>query len=66
MVKNPPTNAGDARDVKFNPWVEKIPRSRKWQHTPVLMPGKFYWQRSLAGYSPQGYKESYTTEQLSA
>ena len=50
---------------KFNPWVEKIPRSRKWQHTPVLMPGKFYWQRSLAGYSPQGYKESYTTEQLS-
>ena len=29
------------------------------------MPGKFHGQRSLAGYGPQGYKESEMTEQLS-
>ena len=35
---------------------------RKWQHTPVLLPGKSHGQRSLAGYSPWGLKESDTTE----
>ena len=25
----------------FDPWVEKIPWSRKWQPTPVFLPGKF-------------------------
>ena len=34
-----------------NPWVEKIPWSRKWQPTPVLLPGKSHGQRSLVGYS---------------
>ena len=37
---------------------------RKWQHTPVLLPGEFYGQRSLVGYSPRGRKESDTTERL--
>ena len=37
---------------------------RKWQPTPVFLPGKFHVQRSLAGYSPWGRKESGTTEQL--
>ena len=32
--------------------------------TPVLLPGKFPGQRSLAGYSPQGHKELNTNEQL--
>ena len=35
----------------FDPWVGKIPWRRKWQHTPVFLPGKSYGQRSLAGYS---------------
>ena len=35
----------------FSPWVGKSPRRRKWQPTPVFMPGKFHRQRSLAGYS---------------
>ena len=42
----------------FNPWVGKIPWSRKWQHTPVFWSGKSHGQRNLAGYSPQSYKES--------
>ena len=36
----------------FDPWVRKIPWRRKWQPTPVFLPGKSYGQRSLAGYSP--------------
>ena len=34
-----------------------------WQPTPVFLPGEFHGQRSLAGCSPQGYKESDTAEQ---
>ena len=37
---------------------------RKWQPTPVLLPGKSHGPRSLVGYSPWGRKESDTTEQL--
>ena len=48
----------------FDPWVGKIPWRRKWQPTPVLLPGKFHGQRSLVGYSPWGRKESDTTERL--
>ena len=50
-------HAGDIRDM-FNPWVEKILWSRKRQPTPVFLPGESHGQRSLAGYSPQGHKES--------
>ena len=39
-------------------------RRRKWQSTPVLLPGKSHGQRSLVGYSPWGRKESNTTEWL--
>ena len=42
----------------------KIPWRRKWQPTPVLLPGKFHGLRSLLGYSPWGRKESDTTERL--
>ena len=42
----------------FQPWVRKIPWRRKWQSTPVLLPGKSHGQRSLVGYSPWGCKES--------
>ena len=38
---------------------------RKWQPSPVFLPGKSHEQRSLAGYSPWGGKESNTTEQPS-
>ena len=34
------------------------------QPTPVSLPGEFHGQRSLAGYSPWGCKESDSTEQL--
>ena len=37
---------------------------RKWQPTSVVLPGEFHRQRSLAGYSLWGHKESDTTKQL--
>ena len=43
--------------TRFDPWVGKIPWRRKWQPTPVFLPGKSHGQQSLAGYSPWGRKE---------
>ena len=48
----------------FYPWVRKISWRRAWLPNPVFLPGGFYGQRNLAGYSPWGHKESDTTEQL--
>ena len=45
VVKNPPANARNTRD----PWVRKIPWKRKWQPTPVFLPGESHGQRSLEG-----------------
>ena len=49
---------------RYNPWVGKIPWKRKWQPTPVFLPGEFHGQRSQVGCSPWGHKELDTTEQL--
>jgi len=61
-VKNPPP----MQDV----WVKSLDREdpvrREWLPTPVFLPEESRGQRSLAGYSPWGRKESDTTEQLSA
>ena len=46
----------------FDLWVGKIPWRRKWQLTPVFLPGESHGQRSLAGYSPWSCKELDTTE----
>ena len=48
----------------FGPWVRKILWRRKWQPTPVFLPGESHGQRSLAGYSPWGHKEWDTTEAI--
>ena len=49
------------RRCGFDPWVGKIPWRRKWQPTPVFLPGESHGQISLVGYSPLGHKESDTT-----
>ena len=53
------------RRCGFISWVGKIPWRSKWQPIPVFLPGKFYGQRSLAGYSPWGLKSQTLTEWLS-
>ena len=59
MAENLPT-------MQFSPWVRKIPWRTAWQPTAVFLPGEFHGQRSLAGYSLWGCKESDMTEQLTA
>ena len=54
-VKNLPASAGDARDLGPIPGSGRSPGER-WQPTPVLLPGKPYGRRSLAGCSPWGHK----------
>ena len=44
--------------------VEPGVGDRKWQPTPVFLPGKSHGQRSLVGYSLWGHKELDTTEWL--
>ena len=51
FTTEPPGGAG------FDPWVRKISWRKKWQPTPVFLPGKSLGQRSLAGYSPWGHRE---------
>ena len=46
------------RRHRFNPWVGKMPWRRRWQPSPAFLPGESHGQRSLAGYSPWGRKES--------
>jgi len=61
VVKNSPANAGDRR-CGFDLSVGKIPWRREWLTPPVFLPGESHGQRSLAGYSPWGGKESDMTE----
>ena len=61
-VKNLPASAERCKTHEFYPWVGKIPRSRKWQPTPVFLPRESQGQRRLAGYSPWGCTESDMTE----
>ena len=57
VVKNWPASAGDIkRDIK------RHKERRKWQPTPVFLPGESHGQRSLVGFSPQGHKKSDMTE----
>ena len=49
----------------FNLWVRKILWRRKWQPTPVFLPGKFHGQRILVGFSPWGLKDLDTAKHLS-
>ena len=50
--------ACQCRRRTFDPWVGKIPCHwrRRWQATPVFLPGKSHGQRSLAGCSPWGHR----------
>ena len=61
MVKNTPADAGDIRDTASVPGQED-PLRRAWPPTPVFLPGESHGQRSWAGYSLSGHKESNLNE----
>ena len=54
-------NSVDTRDLGSIPGSGRSPWRRKWQPTPVFLPGKSHGQRSLVDYSPWGCKEPDTT-----
>ena len=67
-VKN--TSAMQKTGVWSLGWEDPLEKGRspgggKWIPTPVFWPGEFHGQRSVAGYSSWGIKESDKTEQLS-
>ena len=64
VVKNPPANAGDIRDARLIPGSGRSPgggHGNPFQDSSLENP---HGQRSLAGFSPWGFEESDTTEQL--
>ena len=44
--------------------AQEDPLEKEMTTTPVLSPGEFHAQRSLAEYSPWGYKQLDMTERL--
>ena len=61
-AKEPTSQCRRCKRQGFDPWVGKIPWRRAQQPTPVFLPRESHGQRSLAGYSLWGCKESDTTE----
>jgi len=62
LGKEPACQYRRLKRLGFDPWVAKIPWRRARQPTPGFLPGESLGQKSLVGYSPQGYKESDMTE----
>ena len=56
--KEPACQCRRHKRCMFDSWVGKIPWRKAWQSTPVFLPGESHKQMNLAGYSPQGHKES--------
>ena len=50
------------RRCSFSPCIEKISWRKKWQPTPLLLPGRFHGRKNLMGYSQWGCKEPGTTK----
>ena len=55
-------SACNAGDLASTPGFGKIPCRRKWQPTPVFLPGTSHGQRSLVDYRPYSREESDTTD----
>ena len=60
--KEPTCRCRRCKSWGFYPWVKKISWRRKWQLTPVFLPGESHGKRSLVGYSPWSHKELDMTE----
>ena len=52
------------RRLRFSPRVRKVPWRRKWQPTPVFLPGKIPWTEEPGGLQSMGSQELDTTERL--
>ena len=59
LVVSGKESACQCRRHKFDPWVGKIPWSRKWLPSPVPLPGKSRGQKSLVDYTPWSLRVRY-------
>ena len=61
MIKNLPA----MQETQVQSLGQEEPlEKRRATHSPVFLPAEFHGQRSLAGYSPWGCKDSDTTKRL--
>ena len=49
VVKSLSASAGRCKRLEFDPWVQKMPWSRRWWPTPVFFAEKFSWTEELGG-----------------
>ena len=64
LVAQTVENLRAMRETRIHSLGQEDPLEKGWQPTPVFLSGESHGQRSLEGYSPQGRKESDTTERL--
>ena len=63
MIKKPPANAGNARDMGSIPWIRKMTLEEKMATLSSILARNIPWTEEPHGlYSPWGRKESDTTE----
>ena len=60
-VQESACNVGDPGSIPGS-GRRSIPWRRKWQPTPVLLPGESHGERNVTGYNPWRHKELDTTE----
>ena len=59
MIKNLPTQCKRHKRHGFDPWFRKIPWKRKWQPTPVFLPGKSHGQGFLAFPNQEKFRQGF-------
>ena len=62
MIKNLPVNAADIRDTGLIPGLGRSPGGGHGDPLQYSCLENSHGQRSQAGYSPEGYQKSDTTE----
>ena len=62
--KEPTLQCRRHKRQRFGPWIRKIPWRRKWQSTPVFLPGESQGPRSLGAAVHRVAKSQTRLEQL--
>ena len=58
FAKEPACQCRRHRRCTFDPWVRKSPWSRKWQPTPVFLPGESPWTEEPGGLQSTGLQRA--------
>ena len=62
--KEPAYQCSKHKRCGFDSWIGKRLWRKTWQSTPVFLPGEYQGQSNLVDYSPQGCRDSDTTEAM--